>query len=183
MSTWPQLFQAGLYRVEIWTSSKGKEIYSNLDFFHKTPNCLHPIFIQQEHLDYSISVIIILLMMTYVDISKGNNLQIWENDFGNRTVNIKWFTYIQRFLQNTHRQYFQNEEKYNYIPNIRYVLFSIKFWLQSVNNVKIFFYSRTNKNSTMRHPLRKLRMLAHSEELNTKHQSKAYYFYHIFTWK
>ena len=161
-----------------------KELYSNLEFFINTKMFYKRKFIQQKHLDYSIIVLIIFLMMTYLDISEGKNLQIREKDFGNITVNIKWFTYIQRFLQNTHRKYFQNEKEYNYIPNIRYVIFSIKFWLQLVNNVKIYLWTGVQiRKSTVSYPLRKLRMLANSEDLKKKHQSKAYYYHHIFTWK
>ena len=52
-------------------------------------------YIPRKNLDYSISVIVILMMMTYVDISEGNNLQILEQDkfLTDRSVNKKWFTY------------------------------------------------------------------------------------------
>ena len=127
----------------------------------------------QKHLDYSISIIVILLLMTYICISEGNNLQI---------VNKKWFTYIQRFLQNTHSKYFQKERKYNYIPNIKYEILSIKLWLHIINNAKIYFWTGVQiSHSTVAYPLSKLRRLGYNEDLNRK-QSKAYY-YQIFTWK
>ena len=142
-------------------------------------------YLQQNHLDYRIRIIVILMIITCVDISKGNNLQICEQDkfLTSSNTSKKWFTYILRFLQNTHSKYFQNKTKYNYILNIRYEIFSIKFWLQTINNAKIYFWTGVQiTNSTVTYPLSKLRRLGHTEDLKRKHSSKSYY-YQIFTWK
>ena len=86
-------------------------------------------------------------------------------------------------MENAHSKYFQNERKYDYIPTIRYEIFSLKFWLQIINNVKIYFWTGIQiTHSTVTYLLSKLRRLGHGEDLKIRLESKAYY-YQIFTWK
>ena len=60
---------------------------------------------------------------------------------------------------------------------------SIKFWQKITKNIKLSFWTGQQiANTTIIHPMSKLRRLGQSEDLKIKHPSEAYY-YHIFTWK
>ena len=142
--------------------------------------------IQQKLLDYSIGGIAILLLVTCIDISEGNSLRVLEQHTfltDNKSGDNKWFRYIQRFLQNTHNKYFQNERRPSYIPTIINEKISIKFWQKITKNIKLSYWTGEQiENATKIHPLSKLRRLGQREDLKINHPPKAYY-YQIFTWK
>ena len=133
------------------------------------------ISIQQNSLNHIIITVVIIMMMNCV--SKGKDEFLID-----RIRSKKWFTYVQKFLQNILRKYIQNKREHNYLPIIRSQIAFTKVWLHITNNIKLSFWTGEQiENSTIIYPLSKLRRLGHGENLK-RGLSKDYY-YQIFTWK
>ena len=138
------------------------------------------ISIQQNNLNHIVITIVILMMMNCV--SWGNDILGQDKTLTVRFESKKWFTYVQKFLQNRLRKYIQNKRHHNYLPTIRSQIAFIKVWLQIIYNVKFSLWTWEQKaNSTITYPMNKLRRLGHGENINGG-LSKDYY-YQIFTWK